>query len=223
MKQFYMGSYPCYEFQADETLVSDVLNFVKGIDYAPIGSPIDGMSNIAPDRMTVSHMGYDNTEGKYKSFYHKELYNYLQNCLDQVATKHFSHLNLKMCDLWPTKTTFGQKSNSHSHMYSIFSGLLYLTDTTNSKTIFTIPDMFYEHWSHFMGEGIIKQDQEIKISAEKGKLIIWPSMIRHKISVHTEKDTRHTVAFNSMINGASHIFTGRLKIKVEGPDKNFYE
>lgn len=223
MKQFYMGSYPCYEFQVEENFVNEILEFVKNIQYSPIGIPMDVQQTISSGVTPSTNIGYISENNRFRSFYHEGLYTYLQNCVDQVRDKHFETFDLKISDLWSTRTKFGMKAGSHKHELSVFSGLLYLTDTTKSQTIFTLPDMFYETWSHFISSDMIKQDQEVKITAEKGKLIIWPSMIKHRIHAHNETNTRYTIAFNTMLNGATVLPTARLKLNVERPDKDFYE
>jgi hypothetical protein len=221
MKQFYMGSYPCYEFQAELSLVDEVSEYVKTIEYGPIGQPVDVSQAVSSGRAPGTNIGYIIENNQHKSFYHEGLYNYFQNCVDQVAKKHFTKFDLKISDLWSTRTKFGMQAGSHKHELSVFSGLLYLTDTNKSQTVFTIPDMFYDTWSHFISSDMIRQNQEIKITAEKGKLIIWPSMLQHKIHVHTEQSTRYTIAFNTMFSGANVMPTARLKLSVERPDNNF--
>jgi hypothetical protein len=222
MQQFFMGSYPCYQFQLDDTLVDEVLTLVKDVTYISKGHPSE-TTLFVPSNMPTSKIGYIGENYNFQSFYHANLYNILQDCSSKVAKQHFKDFDLKICDLWTTKSPFGHYSDYHNHQYSMFSGLLYLTDTTRSQTVFSIPDMFYEAWSNFMGQGLIKQTNEYKVSSEKGKLIIWPSLIKHKISTHTDKETRYTIAFNTMLNGVSHLPTARLQLTTGGAENKFYE
>lgn len=223
MQQFFMGSYPCYQFKIDDDLVDEVLSIVKDMTYSSLGYPSEITLPVPSPNLNTTKMGYIGKDNELQSFYHEKLYTVLQDCSSKVAKLHFTDFDLKICDLWTTKSLFGNFAGSHNHQYSIFSGLLYLTDTTRSQTVFSIPDMFYETWSHFLGAGIIPQQNEYKVLSEKGKLIFWPSLIKHKITPHTDKEVRHTIAFNTMLQGVSHLPTSRLQLSVASAANNFYE
>lgn len=223
MQQFFMGSYPCYQFQLEDKLIDEVLEIAKEITYTSLGYPSEQVAGISLANTATTKIGYIGENYKFQSFYHENLYKVLQECSSMVAKQHFKDFDLKICDLWSTKSSFGHYANSHSHQYSMFSGLLYLTDTTRSQTVFSIPDMFYETWSHFMGAGMIQQNFEYKVSSEKGKLIMWPGLIKHKISTHTDKETRYTIAFNTMLDGVSNLPTSRIQMNITGAENKFYE
>lgn len=155
------------------------------------------------------------SEYGYTSFYHEELYNFLNACIKQVGEKNFNNFSLKIVDLWTTKSKFGQSSQSHSHVMSIFSGLLYLTDCDRSETEFTINSRLYDNWKFFIHENFINNKElSYKVKPKKGKLIIWPSDIKHRITPHATRDDRYTIAFNTFLEGKSPKASARLNISL---------
>lgn len=187
MNKEFVHGYPFYTFQAPENLVNRVLERIqKELTFKKIG---------VDDNKTTSFYGYTETEDYFSCFYDEELYNYLNNCIDPVFAEHFTYGNKsKVVDLWATKTNFTASSEYHRHHFSIFSGLLYLQDSSTS-TSFIFEDKFEEYWSKFMP--VKHQKLEWKSESKKGKIIIWPSFIKHRILPNRDKLTRYTLAFNT--------------------------
>ena len=207
MKEFLFGNATFYEFQANEKLVDDVLANVENseVEY----------KKIAPNQNNVAQVGYTKSENGYTSFYHKELYNFLDECLNEVSHKNFNSFSLKIIDLWTIKTKFGQSSQSHNHKMSMFSGLLYLTDCDRSETEFTMNNRLWDNWNFFMHDMFINDNElTFKVQPKKGKLIIWPSDIKHRITPHAMKEDRYTIAFNTFIEGKSLKSSARINVSL---------
>lgn len=206
MKTIDVGSSRFFEFKCDEDLVDRIIPNVKSLDYkkASVSQP----NNIS--------VGYEKVDDyNYRSFYDEELYNWLNQCLESVKNIYFTHYKLAICDLWAVEAKFGQSSVTHNHGFSLFSGLLYLTDCNRSETVFTYDDHFSSKYGFLFAELIKQEKREFKIKPEKGKLIIWPSDFIHHVSPHTDKKTRYTIAFNTFLEGKSPISTsGRLTLNV---------
>ncbi len=202
MKEFSIGSHICYEF-SNVKLAEDILAKLNNLSYIST-SPINSTSQ--------SQAGYALNEfGNTQLFYDKEMYKWFYDCLDIVAKNHLKTFKLNICDLWVTKTTFTQASEFHSHPLSVFSGLFYLQDCKDSHTTFLIADSFHQKWNAFLGDEHIKlHNSFFRSKSERGKLIIWPSEIGHKIDRHTDKFVRHTIAFNTMFSGQSFMPTKRI-------------
>jgi hypothetical protein len=92
-----------------------------------------------------------------------------------------------------------QDSRMHYHTNSIFSGLLYLTDHEKSETIFEMEDAFYNKWERILK--VKRVNHVYKSYPKKGKLLIFPSNIAHKIGKHLDKNIRHTFSFNTWVDG----------------------
>lgn len=191
-----------FEFQLDKSLVDNYLTQVKNSNIKFLSSHTQETTNYA-----------------YPIVYNKELVSEITQCINQVGSLYFQKNILKISDIWLTKTEMMQVSRLHDHGLSIFSGLLYLHDS-NTETIFTVTDEFVKRHFSLFGD-LVKNnfDNSIKIKPQIGKLLIWPSYIKHKVSTNKTKDTRYTLAFNSFLDGELSLFaTKRLVLQTQGPD-----
>lgn len=199
----YVNGYPFYTFTADESLIDKIYNEVQNINYQPV---------LGDNKNIPVNIGYVmDSENNRTCFYNKELYDFLDTCVEPIYKKHFKHATKHVInELWVTKSAFGAASNFHYHAGSVFSGLLYLQDC-KTPTTFMFDDPFSKLWEHFT----VCNHQTITYNSEskKGKLLVWPSSLNHKINVHKEKETRYSIAFNTFWNGVlCNDFTGALKI-----------
>jgi hypothetical protein len=147
-----------------------------------------------------------------KSYDHKELFTWLQKCVDEVATEHYPDKKLSICDSWLTRTKFGNSTSKHHHRLSIISGLLYLTTHNRSETNFFFLDSWSEPYQMFQ----LTEPKKISIKPEKGKLLLWRSDIDHSVEPHTDiKNIRYTLAFNTFFDGVLSDFpTTKLNLTV---------
>jgi hypothetical protein len=197
-----------YEFSIDQDLVDRSLEYFLSLDYKSVKSVKD---NNSAELLELTGITTKNGH-TVTSFYHKELFNELEKCIDQVAKKHFKNQKLVICDSWLTRSKFGQSGSPHWHTWSVFSGLLYMTDQEKSNTIFSLDDPFFEkHKSLFGTDSVYKIPYDFSIKPVKGKLIIWDSSLMHRIGPIPEKNTRYTLAFNTWMTGnISTLSTGTL-------------
>jgi len=195
-----------YEFSIDQDLVD------RSLEYFLNSELKSGKTNLKDDH-SIDILMMNNPGDEFNTcVYQKELFAEIQKCIDQVATKHFKNTQLAICDSWITRGKFGQKCEPHHHSYSIFSGLLYMTDQERSETIFTLTDPFFSRLEYLFGPGMNEQPYKFTVKPKKGKLIIWDSSIKHKIGTVAEKNTRYTLAFNTWPTGlVSQIPSMKLK------------
>lgn len=200
----YIFGYPFYTFNAPDSIVDRVHEDVKNVTFEEI---------FYPDKKIPSYSGYVIKDENKSCYYDKELYDFLEECINPIYKKHFTYAtNQKIVNLWPTKSIFGTQSKYHHHSHSIFSGLLYLHDSKTS-TIFRFEDQIEKTWKHFVFVNPCQSELTYESKAIKGKVIIWPSPIQHKIDIHREKTPRFTIAFNSFWDGRMNSsITGFLDI-----------
>jgi len=206
-----------YEFSIDQDLVDRSLEYFLSLDFKSLKSVKD------PDSAELLELTGVTTKNGHTvtSFYHKELFNELEKCIDQVAKKHFKDQKLAICDSWLTQSKFGQQGEAHWHSWSVFSGLLYLTDQEKSNTIFSLEDPFYEKYKHPFGDRALNNiPYNFSVKPVKGRLIIWDSSLIHRIGPIPEKNTRYTLAFNTWMTGnISTLSTGTLICDVVDVEK----
>lgn len=206
MNTEFIGGYPIYNFTCDEKLVDTLLTQVDDCVYT---------RGYAQSGEIDSSIGYIQKDNIIKSFYNKELYQWLDTCLNAVSEKHLNTFKLKIVDMWVKKSTFGEISNLHWHTLSMFSGLLYLNSCPRSETVFYYPDKFFDNWKFFLDDIVKINEIEKKIIPEKGKCIIWPSDLRHRALPHSQKYTRYAIGFNAFIEGSISKPTKRLEISLD--------
>jgi uncharacterized protein (TIGR02466 family) len=202
-----------YEFECDENIVNEVLNLVQNLTYISAGQIEHGVA---------AKIGYvDAGDNLVTSFYHEQLYSWLTACVNQVANQHFTkEIRLAISDIWAVKTNFLETSEFHTHTLSLFSGILYLSDCPKSHTIFNFEDNFFNLHYSFFGNCLKNYKLEYKSPCKKGRLIIFPSQIKHKISPHKHRDTRYTISFNSFLSGKiSSYATKILNVQTLTPEK----
>lgn len=186
--------WPIYEFESSLELADDVLKNATKLNFLNM-SKVD-------KKITPLTIGYNkNPEGILESFYHEELYSWIRGKIQQISDIHFENLKLDISDIWVVKSIFGQSSDIHTHALSVFSGVYYLQDCERSETQFYFHDLFHKAWYDLLGNHLKKENFIYKSKPKKGKLIVWPSNISHKVLPHSGKDTRYSVAFNTFFDG----------------------
>jgi hypothetical protein len=185
MKPITLTSLDLYEFRCNEDLIDRVLSDIQ--ESTIFWDPREG----------VSKAGYMDKDSL-KSYYHEELFTWLQQCVDEVAAVHYPDKKLSVSDSWLTQTKFSDTVSKHNHKFSIVSGLLYLTTHTRSETNFFFQDSWMEPYQMFNLTG----PKQISIKPEKGKLLLFRSDIYHSVEPHTDiKNTRYSLAFNAFFSG----------------------
>jgi hypothetical protein len=212
MNKIPLASSYIYEFFIDENLVDEAFSYF-------MSQNIDEQGEFDRDASLALYCQYK--DQKLVPWYYEKLFVELQKYVDEVCNLHFISSKLAICDSWLTKSTFGKHAKLHNHNFSIFSGLLYLTDS-NTNTKFYMDDSFYTKNLHPYGIIMHKQDYILEVVPKKGKLIIWDSSIKHSIATNKEKTTRYTLAFNTWLTGnVSQMPTGLLRTNVDTVKNRF--
>ena len=179
-----------YEFFLDSSLVESYLDQIKKSPNIEYGTTMHKAAN------TASYVTYGLPVPDLP-----ELFDSIQNCIDEVAFLKFGTKNLSINDMWVVKSEFGQKAIRHFHSNSILSGILYLQDH-GITTEFFPEDNFYNKFQQGKIFITAKDNSEItKIEPQLGKLLIFPSYIIHSVPVNRTKSTRYTLAFNTFFSG----------------------
>ena len=148
-----------------------------------------------PDNFTSA--GYLDIKTKV-SWYHEELFNWMQSCIDFVSKKTLN-IPLAITDSWVTKTEYTQRSTVHRHSWSVFSGVLYFSEHKSSTLKFEYND---HNITRFGKIADASQHRYLEFIPTKGKFLVFPSDTYHFIQVHTEpRNIRYSLAINTFFNG----------------------
>mgnify|MGYP001412000150 CR=1 FL=1 len=129
-----------------------------------------------------------------------ELHKWIEECLYKVKEdiepykKNISQLLISQS--WMNCSSKGEVHNIHTHTLSILSGILYLTEPSN--TIFHF-DSIYGNQFLFPKEDFF---ETYNYQAKKGELIIFPSTVPHYVGPHLDNKPRYSMAFNTWFKGS---------------------
>ena len=88
--------------------------------------------------------------------------------------------NFSFSQFWGNVYRIGDYAIEHDHLFSIFSIVYFLKSKINDSPLIFLPNI-------------------TSILPEEGKLVIFPSYIKHKVPEHISKDTRITLSGNITI------------------------
>ena len=121
----------------------------------------------------------------------------LMRCVEHYKneTLGYSGVSLRITTSWIAATAPGGFSQMHRHCNSIISGVYYFSGQRNIS-----PIVFErEQQALSLGEPDVYNQfnsNELSIQVNAGRLLLFPSHIRHMVSVNREDSTRYSLAFN---------------------------
>jgi uncharacterized protein (TIGR02466 family) len=187
-KKIETGFFPIYEFQLDVSLAEQCR---KELENTPtVENNLNTTITNQPDLTKPSN--YWNTEAMV-------LFNKAVNTVKNEIIN--PKLSMVITECWGNRTDKFQRHHPHIHRNSILSGIWYLTDSTEATTNFYYPNP-WGFMNDFMPI-LSSETREIQksIVPEVGKLIIFPSNLRHNTSPTLTPTPRFTIAFNAFVDG----------------------
>lgn len=183
-----------YQFDCDPVLTEQVVNDISKQKFHYYSLYQQG------HQFKAAHL--DNE--KRSSYFHDDLFNWFQSCINEVSSIHFPYLNLAICDSWITKSEPNEFASMHTHTHSVFTGVYYLTTHEGSNLNLFFPDPVSQKFSFLLGKRMVSESK-VSITPTKGKLIIFPSDTPHTVDKHTSLETRYSLVFNTFFNKALHV------------------
>lgn len=122
--------------------------------------------------------------------------------------------NIDITTSWANKHDPGDFSQEHNHNNSIISGIAYIDVLPDSgELIFNNPfsnlglplDLQVENYSQF-------NSNEAKIIPKNGDLFLFPSSLKHKVTINKSNHERYSIAFNVMVRGVYGFYEKELTI-----------
>lgn len=140
-----------------------------------------------------------------------ELCNWINECINILRINFkLPFEKISLTNIWLNKQTTNTFHNAHTHPNSFLSGVLYLT-SNDGETVF----MKTDEWKNniFFYPSVAEQFSYIRPFA--GKLIIFPSSLKHLVTINPSAQNRYTIAFNAFPEGDIGSFTQGLNIKIQ--------
>ena len=197
------------------TPIYDALVDIKNVSLEDINSnefhltsPRPNAMHISSDQQILNNPEFssilESIDGHMFNFYHNIL-GYSKNSQPYMSAS------------WIIKSNPGEESNSHTHANAIFSGVLYLQTEDNCGDITfdlnwnddrRITNVFEPDISEMNGFN----NRVYSISPATGRLIIFPSTLKHKVEINRSNVPRISIAFNYFLRGNFNVGGGNLKV-----------
>jgi len=165
------------------------------IDLSPI---VDGVMKLksTSDGVKITNFGGWQSESQSSWGISKDIGEKIDSHMNEIA-KQTQLPELKLNNFWYNVNTFGDYNTLHNHRGSIFSGVFYIDvpDTNMGNINFERGDdiAYYmpplEKYNNFTGE-------RASYGPETGKLIIFPSWLKHSVDGCRSKKNRISMSFN---------------------------
>lgn len=135
------------------------------------------------------------------NFLDRSLNNYINNVYgnhtNDSETINYSYI---ITSSWFTKTKKGKHTHLHDHNGLDISGVYYLQTNGHDGSI------VFEHPMSMLSNNFIMwliTSKDKIIQPQNGKLILWPSYIRHRVETNTTDNDRISISFNIKITSSS--------------------
>lgn len=197
---------PIYEFECDAGITEEVLAEVKTLNYTvKTGS---GITN--------------------EIYFHKKLFDWFDICVEEIRKIYYTDAaKLAIVAAWVNKTSKLQNINMHLHSNSLISGCFYLTTHNSAEIEFRMPDPWRSNYQTLM----LQVDHALNPppltgtwKPQKGKLLIFPSTMVHRVKPLLQREDRYSVAFNTFPSGnigeITNI-TAKLQISAKSVEEMF--
>lgn len=187
-----------YQFNSSDEITNGTIEYIKN-------------ANLVFNKDNVAYQ-FD------KIFFYEPLFDWVDCCLEQLATKlkdnSSEKWNFSIIDCWVNRQNLGHVVGQHHHSLSVMSAIYYL-DNAKTPTKFVIPNYSLHNDDYFLSK-MSNAYLTYEVTPEKGKLIVFPSHLKHRVEAHRQLNTRYTIAFNMFFEGiVSDTDTGRLSLNTK--------
>ena len=118
-------------------------------------------------------------------------------CKDYITNALCYDTDVQITTSWFTKTLRGGHCVEHAHCNSWFSAVVYFGDYDEDSS----PLVFSVDPPQIMVESITPNflnSYNLTVKAEKNKIVIFPSNLRHRVVTHQSDVPRYSLSFNIM-------------------------
>ena len=173
---------PFYKWKLDEKLIEDAITIVKDLSFS---------------KNNFNYISYDTSK--------LELISTIINQNLAELTSNLFPLESSFCiqatEFWVNKNYFTNYQHRHNHPNSMFSGVIYLSESDNIGATRFYFENIYNVYKFILGGTSKPDDLTFDFVPEKGSMIMFPSNIQHSVLPNKSQNTRYTISFNSFFKG----------------------
>lgn len=133
-----------------------------------------------------------------------KLANAVKSCVRECGTQINLSPNreLNLINFWINVNSKDNSNKPHNHPASIFSAVYYVSAESDSgKIVFEHPSHFMDYWWRSICEGdTMPSYNNVSVEPLPGKLVIFPSWLKHFVEPNNNSKPRISIAFNFAID-----------------------
>lgn len=139
------------------------------------------------------------TQPEFTNF-HKMIYQKAKYVLDELK---YDYEDFKVTNMWANVLKPGEMHPPHTHSNNILSGVYYVETENNDSPgiVFNDPRPQAQVITPKLKQILPVTSGACEYSANKDKLIIFPSWLKHYVPVNKTKKIRISISFNVMLRG----------------------
>ena len=138
------------------------------------------------------------TQPEFTNF-HKMVYQKTKYVLDELQ---YDYEDFKVTDMWANVLKPGEEHRPHTHSNNLLSGVYYVDTEENSPgIIFSDPRPQAQVIKPKIIKRLMETSDMCEYTAQKDKLIIFPSWLTHFVPTNKTKKNRISISFNIMLRG----------------------
>jgi uncharacterized protein (TIGR02466 family) len=131
--------------------------------------------------------------------FHKMVYQKSKEVLDELQ---YGYEDFQVTDMWANVLKPGEEHRPHTHSNNLLSGVYYVDTEKNSPgIIFSDPRPQAQVIKPKILKRLMETSDMCEYTAQKDKLIIFPSWLTHFVPTNKTKKNRVSISFNIMLRG----------------------
>jgi uncharacterized protein (TIGR02466 family) len=167
------------------------------VDVDNITSTIKDIQRESPGKIVSNVGGWQSEDLHFDTIcvhphLHK-LVSILQKSIDTISTQIDPTLKLYITNLWMNVNKLGDYNHPHCHPCSAFSAVLYIQCEGGSNIEFT-NDTLIQHYPLWTKSEMFAT--KFQLFPKVGRLIVFPSWIKHSVLPNESNNERISIAFN---------------------------
>jgi uncharacterized protein (TIGR02466 family) len=187
-----------------QTLTPDVI--AKAKELIDIGSdyPIENDGGFTREQQLLN-----------KSIFREVKQEILGLCREFAAV--YSHIveDIAICNSWGNVVNYGDSIRHHNHTNSYISGSFYLSEGTPFNIINDDAQSLFGFAPAIRADGNYRSMESFNIDPKPGRIVLFPSNLRHMVLPSKSRERRYSIAFNAVPVGRIGSITNLLHIRVE--------
>lgn len=166
------------------------------------------------------HMEHDGGFTREQQLLNKAIFREVKQEILQLCREYaeaHSHIveDIAICNSWGNVVNYGDSIRPHSHTNSYISGSFYLTEGTPFNIINDDANSLFGFAPAKRPDPNPRSMESFNIHPKLGRIILFPSNLRHMVLPSRSHEPRYSIAFNAVPTGRIGSITNLLHMRVE--------